>query len=166
MTARRSWSIVAGVVALALVALGLVLVLTGGDDAATPSTTTTRRAGGATPATLPLADTSRAAIQRLAGLVLPAGAADFLTAKLGDDTQLDVTFTLPAGAPDAFAPSSDPPPPKPGNPVIEHSSPLWKLTPEGTISGTADTHGDVARAVELVPEGDRLRVRVVITPAA
>jgi hypothetical protein len=50
-----------------------------------------------------------------------------------------------------------------GTRVVTHSSPLWKLTPDGTVSGGTDHRGDVSRAVELVPEGDRLRARVVLS---
>ncbi len=167
MTSRRAAPWVAGVVALALVVLGIVLVVAGGDDdAAAPSSTTSttvRTGDGPTPVTLPLRDTSEAALSDLTGLVLPAGSSDFLTARLADGTQLDITFTIPADAVDAFVSASGLPAPVAGRRVVDHSTPLWKLNPEGTISGAADRHGTVARAVELVPEGGRVRVRVVVT---
>lgn len=181
MTSRRLLPVLLGAAAVALVVIGVVLVVTdtdtetpapapdgrsGGTDAtdATPGGT----ADGSAPAvTLPLQDTSQAAVEDLTGLVLPAGTADFLTAQLDDGTQLDVTFTIPVAAADSFVSASGLPTPVEGDRVVIHSSPLWKLNPEGAIRGALDTSGQVSRAVELVPEGtDRLRARVVITPAA
>ena len=178
MTSRRLLPVLLGAAAVALVVIGVVLVVTGGDtdtpapDGRTGGTATTDAtpdgtADGSAPAvTLPLQDTSQAAVEELTGLVLPAGTADFLTAQLEDGTQLDVTFTIPAAAADAFISASGLPTPVEGDRVVIHSSPLWKLNPEGTIRGALDSSGQVTRAVELVPEGtDRLRARVVITPA-
>lgn len=148
-----------------LVVVGIVLVITGGDDHPTAPSTTTTPAGSATRPTLDLSHTSSAAVARMAGLVIPAGDADFLTASTEDRSQLDVTFTLPENQMASFVEGSKLPALVAGDRVINHSSPLWKLNPEGTVSGAADTHGGVARAVESVPEGTRVRIRVVLSPA-
>lgn len=154
-----------GATTLALVVIGIVLVITGGDDApGGPSTTTS--APGATPTpTLELSSTSKAAISRLAGLSIPGGVADFLTASTEDRSQIDVTFTLPPDQLDAFVEGSALPKPVAGDRVINHSSPLWKVNPEGTVSGSSDARGAVVRSVETVPEGSRIRVRIVLSPA-
>lgn len=160
MTSRRAAPVIAGVVAAALVVLGVVLVLRGGDDdrpTTAPATTTAPRG------TIPVGDTSRRAIEELSGLVLPASTADFLSARLSDGSELDVTFTIAPGDEAAFVQASKLPTLQSGKRVITHSSPLWKLNPEGTISGATDTRSGVRRVVELVPEGDRLRARVVLS---
>lgn len=163
-----------GGVAVVLVVVGIVLIVTGGDDAPTgPSTTTTTASDGGAPAvTLPLDDTSVAAVSALGALTIPDGMADFLTTYPEARTQLDVTFTLPPEQVDAFVSDSGLPELVEGTQVVMHSSPLWKVTPEGTVSGGTDTLQPaaggtaVARAVETVPEGDRVRVRMVLTPSA
>jgi hypothetical protein len=160
MTSRRAAPVIAGAVAVALVVLGVVLVLRGGDDATptrAPSTTTGPRG------TIPTSDTSRSGIEKLSGLVLPPSTADFLSARLSDGSELDVTFTIAPGDEAALVKASGLPALRSGTRVVTHSSPLWKLNPEGTISGTTDTRGDVRRVVELVPEGNRLRARVVLS---
>lgn len=165
-----------GLVAVVLVVIGVVLVVTAEDDEpAVPSTTTTSTTPGQAPTvTLATGDTSVAGVSALAGLVIPDGSSDFLTAATEDRAQLDVTFTLPTDQVPAFLTGSGFPTPTEGEEVITHSSPLWKLNPEGTVSGVADrfpAEGDdsgtaaVVRAVETVPEGDRVRIRMVITPA-
>lgn len=156
-----------GAATVAIVVIGIVLVITGGDDATTaPSTTTTSLAPGETPApTLALTDTSMAGVAAYAGLALPASTHDFLTASPEGRTQMDVTFTLPSDDVDGFVTGS-------GFPalgderVITHSSPLWKVNPEGEVRGAADRTDSVGRAVEVVPEDGRVRVRLVLTPAA
>jgi hypothetical protein len=157
-------------------AVGVVLVVTGGsDETAGPTTTTSVAADAAAPADpatdtqpLPLDDTSQQGIESLSGLVLPDGVTDFLTARLDDDRQLDVTFQLPADGVDAFLRDSGLPDLAPDQRVVIHSSPLWKLNPdEGTtLVGGTDRYGDIARAVELLtaPDGT-VRARVVITSA-
>jgi hypothetical protein len=160
MTSRRAAPVIAGVVAVGLVVLGVVLVLRGGDDdpgPKSPATTTGPRE------TIPVGDTSRAGIEQLSGLVLPPSTADFLSARLSDGTELDVTFTMAPGDEAAFVAASGLPALRSGTRVVTHSSPLWKLNPEGTISGATDTRAGVRRVVELVPEGDRLRARVVLS---
>lgn len=147
---------------LAVIALGgLALVLFGGGDDTDGS-----ESGGAT---LDLSDTDADSVSELAGLELPDSTSDFLTARLDDDSQLDVTFTIDPADEATFLDGSDLPRPVEGGRVILHSSPLWELNAEGTVSGSVDTAGagtsSVARTVELVAEGDRLRVRLVITPA-
>ncbi len=160
-----------GALAVVLVVVGIVLVVTGGDEPTGPSTTTTTVADGQTPtATLPLADTSVEGVSSMAGLVVPDGAKDFLTAATENKAQLDVTFTLPSDQVAAFVSGSGFPALVEGEKVVTHSSPLWKLNPEGTESGAADSVTvdgvTVVRAVEPVPEGDRVRVRLVLTPGS
>lgn len=160
-----------GAAAVALVVIGIVLVVTGGDDAPTgPSTTTTTASDGQAPtATLALDDTSVAGVSALAALTVPDGVEDFLSAATENKAQLDVSFTLPTDQVAAFTSASGFPALVAGDQVITHSSPLWKVNPEGEVSGASDTvrgsGGEVVRAVETVPEGDRVRVRLVVTPA-
>lgn len=160
-----------GALAVVLVVVGIVLVVTGDDEPTGPSTTTTTVADGQAPtATLPLDDTSVEGVSSMAGLVVPDGAKDFLTAATENKAQLDVTFTLPSDQVDAFVSGSGFPALVEGEKVVTHSSPLWKLNPEGTESGAADSVTvdgvTVVRAVETVPEGDRVRVRLVLTPGS
>jgi hypothetical protein len=164
-TRRRVLTVVAAAVALGLVVVGIVLIVTGDDDPAPTAPTTTAPAKTSTRATLPLDDTSQAALAKLTGLSFPAGTADFLSTHLDDGSQLDLTFTIPTAARAAFVTGSGLPALEDGRRVVTHSSPLWKLNPEGKIAGATDRHGTVVRAVELVPEGNRLRARVVISPA-
>jgi hypothetical protein len=159
--------------AVVLVVIGVVLIVTGGDDGPSGPSTTTVAEDGAPRVTLPLDDTSTAALSALAGLVLPDGVADFLSAGTEDRTQLDVTFTLPSDQVAAFVEGSGFPTLVEGEQLITHSSPLWKLNPEGTIAAAADVYegadAAVARRVETVTggeDGDRVRVRLVITPAS
>lgn len=170
-------------VALAVgLAVGLFLVFTGGDDeGSTPSSPTTSSVvDGADPdaggtdgpsddlSPLPLEDTSQAAIEELTGLDLPEGTAEFLTARLDDDRQLDITFVLPADAVEEFVAASQLPELEADRRVVIHSSPLWRLNPdEGTsLVGGSDRFGDVRRSVELLtsPEGT-VRARVVVIAA-
>lgn len=156
-----------GLAAVLAVVVGVTLVVTGGEDPAPrPSTTTTAPAGRSRP-TLPLAGRTLtvAEVEDLAGVDVPDGAADFLSAQLDDQRQLDVTFTIPADSVDAFVVGSALPRPEPGRRVVAHSSPLWQLNPEGAVSGARDVREGVARAVEVIDDGDRRRVRLVISPA-
>ena len=160
-----------GALAVVLVVVGIVLVVTGDDEPTGPSTTTTTVADGQAPtATLPLDDTSVKGVSSMAGLVAPDAAKDFLTAATENKAQLDVTFTLPSDLVAAFVSGSGFPALVEGEKVVTHSSPLWKLNPEGTESGAADSVTvdgvTVVRAVETVPEGDRVRVRLVLTPGS
>lgn len=143
-------------------ALGVWLVIAGGSSQPPgTSRSTSGHRGGA----LDLSDTAQRAVAELGGFAFPRSTADFLTAKLNDSSQLDITFTIDPADEHAFVEGSSLPDPVSGDRVITHSSPLWKLNPDGTISGTRDPHGDVNRQVELVPEKGRLRVRAVLTPA-
>lgn len=162
----RWWIPLLGVIALG----GLALVLFGGADEETDGS-------GSGGATLELSDTDADSVSELAGLELPDSTSDFLTARLDDDSQLDVTFTIDPAEEAAFLEGSDLARPVEGERVILHSSPLWELNAEGTVRGSADGPGPedeeeaaadplrVRRAVELVEEGELLRVRLVITPA-
>ncbi len=150
---------------LVLGAVGVFLVVTGGDDpapggnASVPSTPGT----GRPTSTLPLEDTSLAAVEELSGLAVPDSATDVLTAKLDNDRQLDLTFVMPADAEAGFLTGSGLPPLTPDNRVVLHSSPLWKLNPGVPIRGVADVRDGVNRAVELVPEPDgRVRARITL----
>jgi len=146
---------------LALLLIGLVvggcLVLTGGDDGPADTTLPSRPTS-----TLPLGDLSVAGIESLSGIDVPEGATDYLSARLDGDRQLDVTFTITPDQLASFVASSGLPPVTEGNRVILHSSPLWKLNPGTPISGVADLREGTNRAVEVTPEGDRLRVRVTL----
>lgn len=156
------WAVPGVLVALAV--LGLWLVVTGGDDGSAGDGDATD--GAAAPErTLDIEDTDLAAVAELGGLVLPPGTEDFLAARVDNDTQLDVTFTLDPTAEAEFVASSELPPPEADNRVILHSSPLWNLNPDSDIRGTEDSVGDVRRRVEMVEEDGRTRVRLVLTPA-
>lgn len=158
-----------GVIAVLLAVIGIVLVITGGDDGqpSAPSTTSTSLAPGSKPTpTLPLDDTSIAAVDKLAGLQIPTDNGGFLTTFPEARTQLDVSFTLRPDQVAAFVSGSGLAAPVAGTRVISHSSPLWKLNPEGEVAGVTDTRAGVARAVETVPEGDKVRVRIVLSPSA
>ncbi|MGI9578187.1 MAG: hypothetical protein ACR2OH_08320 [Microthrixaceae bacterium] len=151
-----------GVVALG----GLSLLFLGGSDDDPDNTDSP--AG----ASLDLTDTDAESVSELAKLTLPSSTSDFLTARLDDDSQLDVTFTIDPADEAAFLDGSGLPAPVVDERVIFHSSPLWELNAEGTVRGSADTaessdtsQGGVRRAVELVDEGESVRVRLVITPA-
>ena len=159
----RWWIPLLGVIALG----GLALVLFGGVDEVTDGS-------GSGGAALELSDTDADSVSELAGLELPDSTSDFLTARLDDDSQLDVTFTIDPADEAAFLQGSGLARPVGGERVILHSSPLWELNAEGTVRGSADGPGPegeeadpprVRRAVELVEEGELLRVRLVITPA-
>jgi len=141
-------------------------VAQGSESGGADATTTEEPAPQRSP--LPLDDLSQPAVAELGGLAVPTDATEFLTARLDDDRQLDITFTMPAAAVDAFVQGSGLPEPVADQRVVLHSSPLWKLNPDaGTpVSGTNDTAGEVNRSVELVSEGDGVvRARVVLTSA-
>ncbi|MFZ4433832.1 MAG: hypothetical protein ACOYOQ_11630, partial [Microthrixaceae bacterium] len=78
---------------LAVLLLGLVvggcLVITGGGDEPADTTVPSRPTS-----TLPLGDLSITGIESLSGIDVPEGAADYLSARLDGDRQLDVTFTI------------------------------------------------------------------------
>jgi hypothetical protein len=155
----------AGIALFVLLAVGIVLVVTGGDDGgggddAAPSTTDQPAARPAP--TLAIDDLSVTGVEELSGLAIPDDATDFLTAKLAENQQLDVTFTMAAEDEAEFVTASGLPPLAVDARVITHSSPLWKLNPEGRLEGAADVRDGVNRAVELVPEGDRLRARITL----
>lgn len=146
---------------------GLWLVLFGGDGGG--------EATDSADGTLELTDTDAQSVSELAGLELPESTADFLTARLDDDTQLDVTFTIDPDDEPSFVEGSGLAPPSTGERVIFHASPLWELNAEGPVRGSTDTspgkvdptseHQGVSRAVELVDEGELVRVRLVLSPA-
>jgi hypothetical protein len=136
-------------------------VVQGGDDP--PERSSAPATAGGPKSTLPASDTSRAGVERLSGLVLPASTADFLSARLSNGSELDVTFTIAPSDQDAFVSASGLPGLTEGTRVVTHASPLWKLNADGTVAGATDSRGDVNRAVELVPEGERLRARVVLS---
>lgn len=156
----------------ALAAAGLWLVFTGGADDS-PQDDTGRGAseepGSGNPRTgdttrLDIDGTDMESVSRLAGLSLPPGTEDFLSARMDDDSQLDVTFTIAQDDETAFVEASSLPEPRAGRRVITHASPVWELNVEGTIRGASDTVGDVRRAIELVEGAGRTRVRLVLTP--
>ena len=95
----------------------------------------------------------QSALAKLTGLSFPAGTADFLSTHLDDGSQLDLTFTIPTAARAAFVTGSGLPALEDGRRVVTHSSPLWKLNPEGKIAGATDRHGTVVRATLLAGPG-------------
>lgn len=156
-----------GLAAVLAVVVGVTLIVTGGEDSTPrPTTTTTAPERGSDP-TLPLAGRTLtvAEVEALAGVDVPDSATDFLSAQLDDHRQLDVTFTIPSGDVEAFITGSGLPRPREGRRVVAHSSPLWQLNPDGAVSGSRDVQEGIARAVEVIDEGDRTRVRLVISPA-
>ncbi len=160
-------------------AAGVTLVLVGGTDRAGSDDPTTSAPAAALPpdsaapaserrAPLPLDDLSQTAVAELTGLAVPATATEFLTARLDDDRQLDITFVMPSDEVAAFVTGSGLPEPVADQRVVLHSSPLWMLNPDAgvSVSGVTDSTGQVDRAVELVPTGaDDVRARIVITSA-
>lgn len=168
-----------GVASVALVlAAGAVACSDDEHDGAASSTTTAAGAtadgasgpGSTTAATLPFDSVTRDELAEAAELDLPAGTADFLTARLPDRSQLDVTFTVATDEAQGFVTGSGLPTPVAGDRMILHASPLWELNPGSEIRGAQDTVPgpdgvDLRRAVELVDEDGRVRVRMVITPA-
>lgn len=140
------------VVLVALAAVGVWLVVSGSGDP-----------DEAGPGQLAIDGTDVASIEELAGIEVPEGAADFLTARIDDDSQLDVTFTISPDDESAFVVDSGLPDPVAEQRVITHASPLWELNVDETIRGAADSTGSVNRAVELVEEDGRTRVRLVLT---
>jgi hypothetical protein len=147
-------------VALALLAgLGVWLIAAGGDEGEEANTDSVPREQ------LDIQDTDQESIADLAGLSLPEDTEDFLTARLDDDTQLDVTFTLDPAEEADFLTGSGLGQPVEDQRVVFHSSPLWKLNPETDVRGSENTAGGLRRQVELVAEDDRTRVRLVVTPA-
>lgn len=140
------------VLLVALAAVGVWMVVSGSDDPEEPE-----------PGQLAIGDTDVASIEELAGIEVPEGAEDFLTARIDDDSQLDVTFTIDPGDESSFVTDSGLPDPVAEQRVITHASPLWELNVEDTIRGAADSTPSVNRAVELVEEDGRTRVRLVVT---
>lgn len=143
-----------------LAGIAVWLLATGGDDAAQDTT------AASTPRErLVIAETDQASVSDFADLALPASTADFLTARLDDDTQLDVTFTLDPADESAFLEGSALGQPVEDQRVVFHSSPLWKLNPEAAVRGLESSSDGLRRQVEFVDEDGRTRVRLVITPA-
>ena len=166
---RSRRNLVVAVLLVLGLAAGLALVLTGGDEESATTTTSAVTTTAPEVDPLPLEDTSQAALEELTGLVVPAEATGFLTARLDDDRQLDMTFVMPAASVPAFIAASGLPQPVADQRVVIHSSPLWKLNPtEGAaLSGVSDTYGTVDRSVELVTDADgTVRARIVVTPTA
>ena len=154
----------------ALAVLGLWLVFTGGSGDGGSGSADSEDPGSEDPASedlkrLAIDDTDMDSVSRLAGLTPPGSTEDFMSARMDDDSQLDVTFTIAPGDEAALLDASALPEPREDQRVITHASPLWDLNVEGTIRGAADTAGDVRRAIELVDEKGRTRVRLVVTPA-
>lgn len=153
------------VVLAALAALGLWLVFTGGSGDGGPDD---RGSGGTAPDNperLEIGETDIDSVSELAGISLPAGVEDFMSARMDDDSQLDVSFTIAPADEATFLEASSLPDPQEDQRVITHASPLWDLNISGTIRGAADTAEGVTRALELVDEDGRTRVRLVIAPA-
>jgi hypothetical protein len=163
------------IAATALVVLGVgLVVLDDGDEPAAPPDEPSQTLAPAPTGTLPTADLSRASLERLAALDLPPSTADLLTARLDNDRQIDLTFTIDPAEEAALVEGSLLPAPVAGQRVVTHASPLWELNPGVEIRGVRDevpetveagvARGGVRRAVELIDEDGRTRARVVITP--
>ncbi len=183
---RRRNNLIVLVVLLAGLVLGMTLVVFGGDgdDDATADGPVL---GGTQPVdddvtapgiegeddprgVLPLDDVefTVAGIEEYTGIVVPDDAEGFLTGRLDNDRQLDVTFLFPAEDEAEFLEASQLPEPVEGQRVVLHGSALWDLNPPGgvEIRGATDTFDDVRRAFELVEETPGvLRARIVITSA-
>ena len=135
------------------------------EGAAAPSSTRPT-----TPVTLPFVEVTKSQLGELLGLGYAPGTNDFLTARLGNRSQLDVTFTIPPAEVEKFIADSKLAAPKSGDRVVSHTSPLWKLNPEGELKGSMTTvttpAGDKLNvALETVDEStDKVRVRMVVTP--
>jgi len=161
-TAPRPGPGLGTIAVLGLLLVGLVvggcLVITGGGSGEGAGTRVPPRPTS----TLPLGDLSLAGVEALGGIDVPDGAADFLSARLDGDRQLDVSFTVTPDQVDALVAGSDLPPLADGARVILHSSPLWKLNPGTPLSGAADVRDGVNRALEVTPEGERIRVRLTL----
>ncbi len=161
------------VVLAMLTVAGLWLVFTGGDDADGPRDTAgadrsgqgTGEAGRSDRERLPIDDTDADSVSELGGLSLPASTEDFMSARLDDDSQLDVSFTISPDDVTSFIEDSGLPEPQVDQRVITHASPLWNMNVDTTIRGAADTSGGIARSLELLDEDGRTRVRLVLTPA-
>ena len=95
---RSRRNLVVAVLLVLGLAAGLALVLTGGDEESATTTTSAVTTTAPEVDPLPLEDTSQAALEELTGLVVPAEATGFLTARLDDDRQLDMTFVMPAAS--------------------------------------------------------------------
>ena len=183
---RRRNNLIVLVVLLAGLVVGMTLVVFGGDgdDDATADGPVL---GGTQPVdddvtapgiegeddprgVLPLDDVefTVAGIEEYTGIVVPDDAEGFLTGRLDNDRQLDVTFLFPAEDEAEFLEASQLPEPVEGQRVVLHGSALWDLNPPGgvEIRGATDTFDDVRRAFELVEETPGvLRARIVITSA-
>lgn len=132
-------------------------------DPATASTTT--GAGTAPAATLPFTAPTKAQLAEAAGLAFPAQTTEFRTVLI-DPRQLDLSFGMSRSDLDAFVTGSALTLSKDQR-VVTHVSPLWTLSPAGSISGGADDRGALRRAVEVVDDGGpSLTVRVVLTPTS
>ncbi|HTO01887.1 MAG TPA: hypothetical protein VL068_14555 [Microthrixaceae bacterium] len=177
MSERRRRRTTANVLVAIFLTAGLVLgtglVVLGGDndEPPPPKNTAASPSSGEPRPPLPLDDVGAAAVQELTGLSFPAEMTDFLTAKLQEGSQLDITFVMASDAAEEFVAASGLPEPTADKRLILHSSPLWKLTPdEGTkLTSTQDDHGQVHRVVEFLsgePIGaGKVRARIVITPS-
>ena len=160
-----------GLIALVVLAIGLssIAACSSDDSGSKASSTSSTSAPSDPTATLPFATTSKDEIGTKADLAFPPSTSDFLSAQLTNRRQLDVTFTMAKPDEVAFEQASKLAP-KAGKRVVTHASPLWKLNPGTEIRGTSDTitNADgvkLHRDYEATDEGDRVRVRLVLTTA-
>jgi hypothetical protein len=142
--ARTRDLVIVGVLLLGLLA-GLALVITGGGSEPPEESAAPR-------ATLP-EDTSIAALEEWAGLAFPEGTDDLLTARPSAE-QLDVTFTMPADAEQAFVEGSGLPELVSGDRQVLHSSPLWRLNPGGEAAEGDAAQGGEASTSTTAPQGN------------
>lgn len=177
---RRRNNLIVLVVLLGGLVVGMALVVFGGDDDTPDGPVLTgeerpQDLGDDTETTdargvLPLDDVEFTVegIEAYTGVVVPDDGEEFLTGRLDNDRQLDVTFLFPAEGEAAFLEASQLPDPVEGQRVVLHGSALWDLNPpEGVeVRGAVDTFDEVRRAFELVEETPgTLRARIVITTA-
>ena len=143
-------------VVIAVVALLFIAACSDSEEPATTSTT----AGP----TLPFAAPSKDELGAATGIEFPDSLAEYRSVQLGP-SQLDVTFTIPAGDLAAFVDGSALGPLLEGERVMAHSSPLWELNPDEAIRGAESERDGYLRSVEVLGDGDPLVVRLTVRPA-
>lgn len=151
-----------------LTALGLWLLFSGSSQSGEsdgPGNGTSDESADDGSQRLPISQTDMESVAELGSFEPVPSTEDFMTARLDDDSQLDVSFTIAPEDEEAFLAAAGLPDPREDQRVITHASPLWDMNVAGTIRSVADSTGEVTRAVELVEEDGRTRVRMVITPA-
>lgn len=104
--------------------------------------------------------TSKAGLQKAAGLRFPASSTDYRATRVGEG-ELDVTFRYQSGETDSFIAGSKLPALRDER-VLLHPSPLWDLDPGGPVRSTTDTRNGLRIALEIVDGGETSTVRLVV----